>query len=49
MEKKNQKITIEDLAQMVQKGFMEAAKNMDAQFKIVNQHLDAIEEKLSHF
>jgi len=49
MQKQKQKITIEDLAQMVQKGFMETAKkiDMDLQFKVVNQRLKAVEERLS--
>lgn len=46
MAKKN--ITIEDLARMVQKGFLETAKKeeVDFQFKGVNERFDKVEDHL---
>ena len=46
VEKKSQKtsdITLDDLALMVAKGF----KEVDSQFKVVNQRIDDIEEEIS--
>ena len=43
---KEQNITIDKLAGMVQKGFNETTKNMDRQFAGVNKRLDRIENIL---
>jgi len=41
---KNKKITMEDLAGMVQRGFSESSKNMNERFDKVEGKLDQIEK-----
>ena len=41
-----EKITIDDLAVMVQKGFSESEEKMEKGFKEVNNRLDRIEDTL---